>query len=654
MLHSLEKKICLTLFILFWTNVFIFPIQLYALPSNKILKTAFKVTHQKEIILIQTLKKPLFKTFTDSNPDRIVLTIKDSFLPEVHHSENVFGKKIDRFRISQNTKNRTRIVVDLYSNADYQTKTTALNNGLYLLEINIPIVHDQSRITPGDKVIKPVVPAQSAPSRSIPLVQKKASLIPTPPIAQKASPDKASPDKASLKTDPPDNQTVVMMDDPNLEKDIFSENGEEVQGEKALILSGSIQIRPVLDLDHEMTNENKTGFKNRAILKADYKNITLSAISDFLYFGGKDETHDYDIDLHEAYLKHTAGNFSFSLGKQIIRWGKTDQISPVDTLNPENVTEFILPDYEERKIPVWMAGTSFRKNDFFIEGVFIPFFEPSKFNYFGTDWALFSHLKKEINDSPLSTALKNYFNSLSVNEVEPDHDSGSFEYALRVGGTVKQLDFGVTYHYSYEDLPYFQSFPIKNLSLENPNSLESLISNSGSLGLTDENIETRFKRTNIYGFEFETIIANFGLRGEAAFKDKESFLTGSFTSVRNPTLFWVAGIDYTSLNEWYFNLQFGHQHISNYDSSILFFKRDNYSILGEIKRDVFSDWLNVSLQYTVMLSDSSYYLSPRILYSYIRSLEIIFGINLFEGSENSIFGRYNKNDQLFLDLKYYF
>ncbi|MBU2452594.1 MAG: hypothetical protein KJ668_04695, partial [Proteobacteria bacterium] len=82
--------------------------------------------------------------------------------------------------------------------------------------------------------------------------------------------------------------------------------------------------------------------------------------------------------------------------------------------------------------------------------------------------------------------------------------------------------------------------------------------------------------------------------------------------------------------------------------------KDKYSVIGEINKDLCFDWLNASFQYTIMLSDGSYYLSPRLVYTYIKNLEMTFGINLFEGSDNSIFGRYDKNDQIFLDLKYHF
>ena len=92
--------------------------------------------------------------------------------------------------------------------------------------------------------------------------------------------------------------------------------------------------------------------------------FTVSVLSDYLYFGSEDETDEYDLNLHEAKYQYFTNRFDLSIGKQIIRWGKTDQISPVDTLNPQDLREFVIPEYEERKIPVWMADLKLFSDDF--------------------------------------------------------------------------------------------------------------------------------------------------------------------------------------------------------------------------------------------------------------------------------------------------
>ena len=650
MLKILKPILLFTVYLFIGMCCLFVPEHVHALPSNQIIGASSHVSSQTETIEVQTVNKPQFYVLKLDHPKRIVFTIRDSFFRGIHYSEPIPGKKATGLRLSQNTRNQARLVIDLAEDTNYRTNIEKLTNDRYLLKIDIPAEKKLS-IHP---VLITRLEAFQAPASAVsgsPVEKRIFQHIIPSPLLEISS----DPQTGKVLSSQSHDKTLVMLESSVFDDPVFDETSDLDAIKKPLNFSGLIQTRSSADSDHDRANENKTSVKNRSILKADYKNrLTLSVLSDYLYFGSPNQTDDYTIDLYEAYARYRSSFLDISIGKQIKRWGKTDQISPVDTLNPENLTEFIIPSYDERKIPVWMADLVFKKNDFFIEGVFIPFFEPSKFDYFGTDWAIFSHLKEDIIDSSLPSFLKSYFNAIDGNETQPDNGPDSFEYAMRMGGTIQQLDFAFTYHCAIEDLPYFDNFPVKNISVENSSSIQNLISNPGGIILTDEKIQTSYLKTHNIGFEFETIVSDLGFRGEAAWKDKESFLTQSFTSVRNQTLFWILGADYTSSDNWYINLQFGHQHIADYDDSILFFDKDNYYVIGEINKDLISDWLNASVQYTLILNDNSYYVSPRLAYTYIKNLELTLGVNFFEGPQNSIFGRYDENDQVFVDLTYYF
>ncbi|MCF6246206.1 MAG: AMIN domain-containing protein [Desulfobacula sp.] len=629
----------------------------YALPSNRLISATHHISNNIETIQIKTFGNPNLHIFQLSSPQRIVCTLSNTFFSKVHQNQTVDGRNILKVRISQNTKNSTRLVLDVLKDKSYLTHKTKLSKNIYLTTISFPNAKKTAAIKK-NALLQPVLLAQIGsniphePASSI--LKAKTQVLNTSPSNKIAPPAKQEP---SLQIVSSENQTLTAFNQSSFDEAIFDQTDlsySQKNTPKDMRVSASIQTRISIDTDHDNTNENKFSFKNRSILKIKYKNdLVLSVLSDYLYFGSKNETDSYDIDLFETYLRHSRGYFTVTLGKQIKRWGKTDQISLIDTLNPVNNTEFIIPSYEEKKIPVWMADFIYRRNSFFIEGVFIPFFESDKFDYFGTDWATFTHLKDDIEDSPLSPTQKAYFASIGVQEIKPK-DEDSFEYALRIGGSIEQFDFGFTYHYATEDQPTFESFPVKNLSLRNSGSIQDILSNLGSLTLTNESIRAKYLRTHIFGLEFETILSSMGIRGEAAFKENVSLLTSSLTSVRKPTLSWIVGIDYTSENNWYFNLQFAHQYIKNFESDILFYDQDNYSLIGEINKNLIADWLNVSIQGTTMINDGSYYLSPRLLYTYIKNFEAIFGVHLFEGSDDSIFGQYTRNDQIFIDLKYYF
>jgi len=611
-----------------------------ALPSNRVKSFKFDKQIHQDIVIVFLEKSPLGKSprikyYALHNPERIVVDIKDTFVPQVNISRKTKGEAVKNIRIGQNTKNTTRIVLDIDEDIQYDYK----------------IIQETVDKKPTVKIV--VAPIQNLESPDLPPTSTFSEIngtnnqIPDPLF--EASAVKDNEDKT--KTESPESEGPILLFDDTVADDIFDETGKQDKNSDFSI-SGLFQVRTTLQIKEEDAVENNTSLRNRIIVETKYKNmITLSVLSDYLYFGPEDETDEYDLDLYEAKWQSTEKNYGFSIGKQIVRWGKTDQFSPVDTLNPQDLREFILPDYEERKIPIWMADLNLFFDNFNIEGVFIPFFEESRIDYFGTNWSIFGHMKKEIENSAVSPSLKTYFENISVNETVPDTEA---EFALRLTTSLKNIDLGLTFHNTIEDTPYFKSFPVKNIHVSGDFSPEGLDSLIDSAILTNENIEVEYKRTNIAGLEFETTLADFGVRGEAAWQENESFLTSSLTSTREPTFTYVIGADYTTAKNTYFNLQFAHRYIANYSSEILYFEQNTLSLLGEIKTDIISDWLQACLKYNINLNNTAGYLSPYLKYTYIKNLECLFGASLFSGDKDTWFGHFKDNDLFFLDISYRF
>lgn len=418
---------------------------------------------------------------------------------------------------------------------------------------------------------------------------------------------------------------------------------------------GFIQATGALDTkddgDNEQTQTARTIMRLEGKWTPDEKIISRASSSkgdsyalasaewDYLWFGPDDSQEHNNIRLFEGYFYWSnkrvvrprfrrtpirygikqyfswlSGPVDIRVGRQIVRWGKTDQISPVDNLNPQDLREFITHDLEDRKIPNWMVRARLFSDFFTVEGIYLPFFESSRIDYFGTDWAIFRHI-----------------NRIGVHKEEPDLKFKNGEGGVRVTKTISGWDLGFSYLYSWEDLPYFESFP-----------------EDGS------DIQVTYKRSNILGFEFETTVGEIGLRGEAAYFDQQSFLTNNLTSTRKIVYHYVLGVDYSGENDWYINIQFSHQIITNYDYTILYFKRNNPSLCGEISKEFQEGYFEAELKYNFALNENSFYLSPRIICSYASNLDITLGLNIFEGDSDTLMGLYDANDQIYIDFKYHF
>ncbi len=593
--------------------IFMTPSHCFACLSNRVKNVRFERQKTRETVKVFLNKLPEIKYFVLHKPERIVIDLKNVFVPQVNINRETKGTAVKKIRIGQNKKNITRIALDMAKNLSYNfnIKRTRENNNPAIEIIVYPIVHSKQ-------------PAVQDISRHA-TVNKKNTALKIPDISIHEA-----------------EKTVVLSDDTATE-DLFKT--DDLNNKTSdLTMSGILRMRASFQAEKNTAIENNTSFRNRILVKAKYKNmLTVSALSDYLYFGSEDRTDMYNLNLYEAKYHSFNRRFDLSVGKQIIRWGKTDQISPVDTLNPQDLREFIIPEYEERKIPIWMADLKLFTDEFTLEGVFIPFFKRSKINYFKTDWSIFGHLKKEINQS--------YFNNIKVHKKDPDNET---EFGLRLTTTIKNIDMGISFHHTTEDTPFIESFPVKNINVNGTFSSESLNAALATAVLTNENIEVGFKRTNIAGFAFETTLSDFGVRGEAAWQENESFLTSSLTSVRKPTFIYIIGADYTTFGDTYLNLQFLHKHISDYSSKILYFEKNTYTLLGKISRNVLSDYLNASLKYSTNLNNYSCYFSPQLKYTYFTNIECIIGVAAFFGDNDTWLGRFKDNDIFFFNFSYQF
>ncbi len=642
----MERKRCLLYFFcvqcLFFGILFFKAEIASALPSHRISPPVLETRGAEERVLIELTHPADTSWFSLESPDRVVVEIKDAYLPQVSLTRKINSPIIRTVRMGQNKKDVVRVVLDLNPGSIYEFSTAqGLVQNSHILSLSIG--------PPGNGAKPP---------------KDTGTLLAAAPLTREKAPFEPEPEQPGPTTAPAnttghfegeekkaDEQTIILTDE-SMPEGIFEDIQEDQSEQKDWEISGLVQARATSQIKDNGSVENETGFRNRMILEAEYRDIFLiSAFSDYLFFGRDDKTDTYDLTIREFTWQYNSPKIGLSVGKQIIRWGKTDQISPVDTLNPEDVREFILPEYEERKIPVWMADVRYYFDKFTLEGVFIPFFEESRQDYFQTDWAVFGHLKKEISNANLPPFYKSYFNNLSVHEQEPDNET---EWGLRLTTAVKSVDLGITFHHTTEDSPYFKSFPIKNIDISGGLSTANLMSSLGSAVPMNEDIEVEYKKTNIAGIEFETIWGGFGIRGEAAWQENESFITSDLTSVRKPTFLYIIGADYTTAGNTYLNLQVAHRHVSDYDPAILYIEEDETSLLGEIRMDTVSDRFQACLRYTKPLDNDSSYLNPYLKITYITNLECRIGASLFSGDRDTGLGRYKDHDVYYLDISYRF
>jgi len=231
--------------------------------------------------------------------------------------------------------------------------------------------------------------------------------------------------------------------------------------------------------------------------------------------------------LREAYAAYKQENISLKLGNQIIKWGSADGFNPTNNISPKdyfwNTTE---PD--EQNIANFMLSGKYKiSRHMQFEFIGIPFYKASSYRY--------DLIKKEenIRFNPVNyTELKIKDGALAARLL---YNTNSFSCTASI----------------FNGLDPFTAFDIQQIiwTEQNPSIA----------------FEIRPYRKTSIGFDFETIIEGFILRGETAYNYTSDFENN--IHVPNPDLAYVMNLE-NSFYDWHMILQYIGKYTLNYYNPI--------------------------------------------------------------------------------------
>jgi hypothetical protein len=126
--------------------------------------------------------------------------------------------------------------------------------------------------------------------------------------------------------------------------------------------------------------------------------------------------------------------FTVELGKQFVRWGKTDILNPTDRFAPKDYLSVIDTDY----LAVTGARVTVEKNSNTLDLVYVPRFIPSRAPLIDQRWLPFS---ANVGNIPITTSA-----------VYP----GGSQFGIRFGRVEKNIEYSFSYFDGYNTLPIFQ------------------------------------------------------------------------------------------------------------------------------------------------------------------------------------------------------
>ncbi|HKX54410.1 MAG TPA: DUF1302 family protein [Nitrosospira sp.] len=327
----------------------------------------------------------------------------------------------------------------------------------------------------------------------------------------------------------------------------------------------------------------------------------------------------YEFFLRENYLDVSAADFDFRLGRQHVIWGEMVGLFFADVVSAKDLREFVLPSFDIIRIPQWAVRGEYSKNDTHAEVLWIPVPTLDEIGKPGADFY----------PGPLR-GTANY-----LAEDRSGRNVANSNYGIRLSQLIKGWDLSAFYYHSLDAAATFYrvSAPTDPLVFQ-PRHDEidqagaTLAKDFGSIVLKGELVYTNGRKYNVTRPAAEN-----GL-------------------VRQDTLDYVLGLDFSLPAETRLNLQFFQRVFFAHDPDIIPDQVENSgSVLLNGKL-----WPKVEAEALLIhsLNRSEWMFRPRLSWNFARNWRGAIGADVFGGPPTGLFGRFDQNDRVYTELRYSF
>ncbi len=334
-----------------------------------------------------------------------------------------------------------------------------------------------------------------------------------------------------------------------------------------------------------------------------------------------------DVELREFYVDTTIGDSFLRLGKQQIVWGQADGLRVLDVVNPFNFREFILEEFEDRRIPLWTVNLEVPLNTITAQFIWIPDQTYDQFPERDGTFAITS--PRFIPTAPPGVPVT----LLPVdkpNDFFADSDAG-----VRLSTFMGGWDLTVNYLYHYQDRAV-------------------LFQSQAETGVT---IQPEYRRSHLIGGTFSNAFGSFTLRGEMGFATNRHFLNSDLSDLdgihRSNEFSYVLGLDYNGIENTFISAQFFQSIVTDYQEGMTRDKIDNQMTLL-VDRNFMNETLKASVLLIQSLNDGDGLAQFDLEFEYRDNITLKAGADIFYGSRDGLLGQFRHNDRLTLTVEFSF
>ena len=309
-----------------------------------------------------------------------------------------------------------------------------------------------------------------------------------------------------------------------------------------------------------------------------------------------------------ATLNH--GPFTLDLGKQFIRWGKTDIVTPTDRFAPRDFLNVIDTEF----LPVTGARGSIRAGEDDLEVVWVPVFTPSRTPLFDQRWTV---------TPPGAPA--------SIVAAAPDLPSGP-QTGVRWSHVGSRLEYSLAFFDGFNHLPDIEA---------------AAAAIAGPPGGGPYSVRARYPSLRSYGGDVALPTRWFTIKAEAAYFTSTTPLTDEY-------VLYVVQLERQS-GEWSFVGGYAGDHVTS-QRAILPFAPDRGLTRALVGRASYTLDVNrsIALETAVRQNGDGGYAKAEYSQAHAQHWRATVSGSLVRGAPGDFIGQYRLNSHLTLALRYSF
>jgi hypothetical protein len=323
--------------------------------------------------------------------------------------------------------------------------------------------------------------------------------------------------------------------------------------------------------------------------------------------------------LRDAYLDIIYPKVRARLGHQQIVWGEALAQFYADVVTPKDLREFFLPSFEDVRLMTWAVDLQINfSTQGLLEFVLVPDQTIDKLALPGSDFAFF------LPPPPPG------FDQVLLSDENPDNNFKNIKGGARISYLTHGWDLTGIFFTGPDTLPAYQ------VSFSNDQEFLTPI----------------HPRVQHYGFTFSKSIGPVVTRGEFVYTTGKFFFSDDpFTNnglVKRNQLRYDIGLDYFIASKVFMNAEFQQEVIYGERTGLLQDPLNTYLFL-RFETHLLHEKLIPSLVFNLGFDLGDTQVSPRITFLVTPTIQFAWGVDIFSGPIEGLYGEFDASDRVYMN-----